>query len=248
MGLLMAWAQTHRGLLVVFDSAQTSQSMRHKELVELLRQKRAEGLFAGTGLEQYFQIYDFAEAEMATSLKRLGVSRNGTYLCLTQLDAKDRPVKVTWRVGYTTAADALAGLVGQLGLAAIASPTPSASPTPEKSPERLSVGTDLPAGSMLESPNQRFRFAVQTDGNCVLYRVEDGKLIPIWGTETKGSGARLTLDNRGRIRVLSGAGQVLWSSPEHRNADYQLQIQDDGNLVIYRREGNNGIPVWSPPR
>lgn len=244
----MVWAQSHRGLLVVFDSAQSSQSMRHKELVELLRQKRAEGLFAGTGLEQYFQIYDFAEKEMATSLKRLGVSRNGTYLCLTQLDAKDRPVKVTWRLGYTTAADALAGLTGQLGLAAVASTTPSPSATPEKAPDKLVIGTDLPAGAMLESPNQKFRFAVQTDGNCVLYRVDGGNLTPLWGTETHGSSVKLSLDNRGRMRVVSAGAQVLWSSPEHRNADYQLQIQDDGNLVIYRREGGNGIPVWSPQR
>lgn len=251
-GLLGAWAQSHRGLLVVFDSAQSSQSLRHKELVDLLRQKRAEGLFAGTGLEQYFQIYDFAENEMATSLKRLGISRNGTYLCLTQLDAKDRPIKVTWRLGYTKAADAMAGLTGQLGLAAdtrpTPTPTPTPSPTPEKAPERLVIGTDLAAGSMLESPSQRFRFAVQTDGNCVLYRVEGGNLSPLWGTETKGGGVRLNLDNRGRMRVLSAQGQAIWSSPEHRAGEYQLQIQDDGNLVIYRREGTNGIPVWSPQR
>lgn len=246
LGLLTAWAQSHRGLLVVFDSAQTAQSVRHKELVELLRQKRAEGHFAGTGLEQYFQIYDFAEAKMAASLKKMGIARNGTYLCLTQLDAKDRPVKVSWRLAYASAPDALTALDDQLGLVASAPPTASATPT--QAPERLLIGSDLPAGSMLESPNQRYRFAVQTDGNCVLYRVEGASVSPLWGTQTRGGGVRLRLDSRGRMMVVSVSGESLWSSPEHSPGDYQLQIQDDGNLVIYRRQGNNGSPVWSPPR
>lgn len=246
IGLMAAWAQSHRGLLVVFDSAQTGQSVRHKLLVELLRQKRAEGHFAGTGLEQYFQIYDFAEAKMATSLKRMGVARNGTYLCLTQLDGQDRPVKVLWRVPYAAAPDALAALDGQLGLVSTPQPTPS--PTPTQSPERLLIGSDLAVGAMLESPSQRFRLAVQSDGNCVFYRVDGAKLTPLWGTETRGVGVRLRLDSRGRMLVLSSNGETLWSSPEHGQGEYQLQIQDDGNLVIYRRQGDNGNPVWSPPR
>lgn len=244
---LAAFAQNHRGLLVVFDSAQTSQSVRHKLLVELLRQKRAEGHFAATGLEQYFQIYDFGEAQMAASLKRMGIARNGTYLCLTQLDGKDRPVKVSWRIAYRSAPDALTALDSQLGLSSnVVDPSPTPSPASTQSPERLLMGNDLSAGAMLESPNQRYRLAVQTDGNCVFYRVDGSNLVPIWGTETHGGSVRLSLDGRGCLRVLSARGEALWSSPEQPAGEYQLQVQDDGNLVIYRRQGNNGIPVWSP--
>ena len=217
--------------------------------MELLRHKRAEGHFAGTGLEQYFQIYDFSESQMAASLKRLGIARNGTYLCLTQLDAQARPVKISWRIPYASASDALAALDSQLGLNFLAvTPSSTPSPGPTKAPERLSSGSELPAGSMVESPSAHFRFAVQTDGNCVFYRVDGGNLRPLWGTETSGSGVRLSLDNRGRMRVLSSSGEAIWTSPEHRAGEYQLQIQDDGNLVIYRREGSTGIPVWSLPR
>lgn len=143
--------------------------------MELLRHKRAEGHFAGTGLEQYFQIYDFSESQMAASLKRLGIARNGTYLCLTQLDAQARPVKISWRIPYASASDALAALDSQLGLNFLAvTPSSTPSPGPTKAPERLSSGSELPAGSMVESPSAHFRFAVQTDGNCVFYRVDGG--------------------------------------------------------------------------
>ena len=244
VGLLVAWAQSHRGLLVVFDSRQTSHLSRHKEVIELLRQKRAEGHFAGTGLDQYFQIYNFAEPEMAASLKRMGISQKGTYLCLTQLDAKNRPVKVSWRQAYSNPAEALAALDQQLGLTLTQTPEASPSP-PSQSPDKLNAGSELAAGSMLESPTRNYRFAMQTDGNCVLYRVDGDKLVPVWGTESHGLGGRLTLDNRGRLRVLSSSGETLWASPEHSAGEYQLQIQDDGNLVLYRRQDGNGVPVWS---
>lgn len=243
--MLVAWAQSQRGLLTVFDSAQSSQSLAHKDLVELLRQKRAEGHFAGTGLDPRFQIYDFAEPQMAASLKRLGLARNGTYLCLTRLDGKGRPAKITWGFRYSSADEALAALDGQLGLASgpVDTPTPSPSPTAAQAPDQLNSGSELPNCGMLESHSRRYRFVVQVDGNCVVYRVDGSSPVPIWATQTHGVGVRVGLDSRGRFRVLQGPAEI-WSTPENENGFYQLQMQDDGNLVIYRRSGSNGVPVW----
>lgn len=245
VGLLAAWAQSNRGLLAVFDSAQSSQSIAHKELVELLRQKRAEGHFAGTGLESHFQIYDFAEPQMAASLKRMGISRNRTYLCLTQLDGQDRPVKVLWGLNYSSPEQALAALDGQLGLNSGQTPLPS--PTPAPVSDQLSSDGELPNGGYLESQSRRYRFVVQPDGNCVLYRADGSNLSPIWATQTHGSGVRVGLDGRGKFRVMLG-NQEIWSTRELESGFYQLQVQDDGNLVLYRRQGNGGVPVWSASR
>ena len=245
VGLLAAWAQSNRGLLAVFDSAQSSQSIAHKELVELLRQKRAEGHFAGTGLESHFQIYDFAEPQMAASLKRMGISRSRTYLCLTQLDGQDRPVKVLWGLNYSSPEQALAALDGQLGLNSGQTPLPS--PTPAPASDQLSSDGELPTGGYLESQSRHYRFVVQPDGNCVLYRVDGSNLFPVWATQTHGSGVRVGLDGRGKFRVIQG-NQEIWSTRELESGFYQLQVQDDGNLVLYRRQGNGGVPVWSASR
>jgi hypothetical protein len=247
VGLLAAWAQSNRGLLVVFDSAQNSQSIAHKELVELLRQKRAEGHFAGTGLESHFQIYDFAEPQMAATLKRMGISRNRTYLCLTQLDRQDRPVKVLWGLNYTSPEQALAALDGQLGLSSGDTPSPTPSPTTTPVSDQLSSGGELPNGGYLESHSGHYRFVVQADGNCVLYRVDGPNLAPLWATQTHGNGVLVSLDGHGKFRVMQG-NQEIWSTRELESGFYQLQVQDDGNFVMYRCQGNASVPVWSVSR
>ncbi|MFN8607633.1 MAG: hypothetical protein U0931_08885 [Vulcanimicrobiota bacterium] len=245
VGLMAAWAQSHRGLLTVFDSGQTRQTSLHRDMVELLRQKRAEGHFAGTGLEQAFQIYDFAEPQMAASLKRLGLSRSGNYLCLTQLDGKGRPIKVLWRLSYSSAGEALAALDGELGLTpAQPDVSPSPPPTPAAVQDLINSGCELPNGGVLESRSGRYRFVVQTDGNCVVYRMDGSGLVPVWATQTHGGGVRVGLDSRGKMRVLQGVSEI-WSTPAYDEGFYQLQIQDDGNLVIYRRSGNAAMPVWA---
>lgn len=244
MGLLVAWAQSQPGLLTVFDSAQSGQSLAHRDLVALLRQKRAEGHFAGTGLDLRFQIYDFAEPKMAASLKHLGISGSGTYLCLTHLDAQGRPAKVVWTYRYSTAPEALSALDGQLGLSS--GPLDSGSPTPAlpaPALDHLNSGEDLPTAGILESHSRRYRFVVQVDGNCVVYRMDGASGVAVWATQTHGGGVRVNLDSRGRFSVLQGSSE-LWSTPENQEGFYQLQIQDDGNLVVYRRSSTGGVAVW----
>ena len=117
--LTLAWAAPRTGILVVFDSTQSSSPQLHKSLVELLKQKRAEGHFAGAGVDQSFSVYNLAEPEQANYLKSLGVGRTSKpFISLTQLDPTGkRPVKVTWRYVYASPDEALQALDQQLGLA-----------------------------------------------------------------------------------------------------------------------------------
>ena len=65
------------------------------------------------------------------------------------------------------------------------------------------------------SQNRVYRLVFQTDGNLVLYKFDFNtkKEHPIWSSDSYGKGAAV------------------------------FKFQQDGNLVIYKKEGN---PLWSP--
>lgn len=111
--------------------------------------------------------------------------------------------------------------------------------------DRLASSESLSAGGTLTSANRAYRFELQHDGNCVIYRMPEHR--PTWATGTLiESGARLELSPRGRLSlVASGLGTRWESGPEGPPAEYYLQMQDDGNLVIYRRVEDTFYPHWS---
>lgn len=109
------------GLLLIFNSNQKSSLQLHRGLVELLKQKRAEGHFAGTGISTNFFAYNAAEPDHAASLKKMGVGKvDKPMISLTELDAEGRvPTKLTWRSPYESSEQALELVNKQLGLAPI---------------------------------------------------------------------------------------------------------------------------------
>lgn len=102
---------------MVWDSRKGEVATRHKGLVQLLKEKRAEGHFAGLPLDQRINVYDAALPAHAASLKLLGLSSQGLpMLCLTEIDTRGIPRKVLWKTTYGGADAAMAALDGKLGI------------------------------------------------------------------------------------------------------------------------------------
>ncbi|MBT9585341.1 hypothetical protein IV102_18505 [bacterium] len=113
--------------------------------------------------------------------------------------------------------------------------------------DRVLAGIPMPSGAVLESPNRQYRFVIQVDGNCVISSREGQ---PLWGTATQLPGCRLLLGSRGRLMLVSASGESRWETGQDGPAgEYHLQMQDDGNLVIYRRIGRDQFTAhWASQR
>nr|WP_294780959.1 hypothetical protein [uncultured Flavobacterium sp.] len=108
---------------------------------------------------------------------------------------------------------------------------------------KLYVGETLIGGESLLSNNKRYQFAMQADGNLVVYDLISGGKRVEWTTNTYGSayqGSTITMQPDGNL-VLYKNGKALWSSRTDMNPGADLIMQDDGNLVIYL----NGKALWS---
>lgn len=126
-------------------------------------------------------------------------------------------------------------------------PTPSTSspPVQSASTDRIQAGQSLGTGSQLNSPNRLYQLVLQDDGNCVLYRLSSAPQ-PLWDTRSRGQGCRLSLNSEGQLQLSDSSGKALWQAgSSHGAGDYYLQLQDDGNLVLYRRQGQVVTPDWA---
>ncbi|MCB5178760.1 hypothetical protein [Streptomyces antimicrobicus] len=87
---------------------------------------------------------------------------------------------------------------------------------------------------------------LQQDNNLVMYRKSDGKAI--WHSGTYGGSQRVTLQmlyaDRGDLTIrnasLNNTGAVRWRTSTGGNADAWALLQDDGNFVVYKRDGGPG--------
>ncbi len=86
-------------------------------------------------------------------------------------------------------------------------------------------------GSDLFSPNTKYRALLQPDGNFVVYDINKGNPINEWAA-VWASGTYL---KRYRLRSRNKDYEVGLTKPT-------LVVQDDGNVVIYSRDGT---PVWA---
>lgn len=104
----------------------------------------------------------------------------------------------------------------------------------------------MTAGQKIESPNQAYRFTMQSDGNAVVYNNASGKAC--WSTQTNGRpGSYIYMQPDGNLVVYPagvgmGGSPYWYASGTWGNNYAYLQMQNDGNLVIY---GNGGAAVWA---
>jgi hypothetical protein len=151
----------------------------------------------------------------------------------------------TWETRYS--GDAIYWVLHHvMGVQPPSAPPPAPPPGPEPPPAPPTGGGVLgPYESLYSdqsrtSPNGRFMFYYQGDGNLVAYR--DG-VFPFWSTGTDGtSTGSVTMQGDGNLVVLDADGNCMWSSNTWGNEGAFLNVQDDGNLVIYRADG---VPIWA---
>ncbi|GAA5163958.1 tyrosinase family protein [Ornithinimicrobium tianjinense] len=106
------------------------------------------------------------------------------------------------------------------------------------SPDMLAGETLVPGGS-ISSPNGRYRFVYQADGNLVLY----GPTGARWASNTNGRPVGSTvMQGDGNLVIYAPKDRPVWATATDRNPGARLVVQDDGNVVIYR---TNGTPAWA---
>lgn len=108
-------------------------------------------------------------------------------------------------------------------------------------PSSLTANQALTVGQSIVSPNGRFDLILQGDGNLVLY---GPGAAPLWSSNTHGQYAvqEVIMQGDGNLVMYDNSGHALWNSGSARpNAIAPfVQIQDDGNLVIYNTQS-----LWS---
>ena len=123
------------------------------------------------------------------------------------------------------------------------------------SPSAMAVGSNLVSGGCLESTNDQYQLIMQPDGNLVLYYQQGSNGYVIWASNTSGNpGAHAYLQTNGPLYVYSTSGAALFNTPGVSGGAAQafLDMQNDGNLVLYANNvaSGNGIyavpyPAWS---
>jgi hypothetical protein len=109
----------------------------------------------------------------------------------------------------------------------------------------------LNPGDILFSATRAFQLIFQTDGNLVLYVIDDATLPQditqgqytkaLWQTATNGHGAvQCIMQADGNLVVYQGNGNAIWNSKTSGNPGAFLRCQDDGNLVLYL----GGTALW----
>jgi hypothetical protein len=146
-------------------------------------------------------------------------------------------------ISMKTLAALSAALVAPVSLTAHAGTLPY-----PRSSSQLAQGSSLAAGQNITSKNGRYRLAMQTDGNVVVYDAPTSR--PLWDSRTAGSGgsslhhclryngdmapytAELCVDSSTRT-VWQTSNQLGKVYPENfYTFTTVLDMQDDGNLVL----------------
>lgn len=98
----------------------------------------------------------------------------------------------------------------------------------------LFPGKCLHPGESIQSDNKLHTLTVQADGNVILYNRNSH---PLWKTNTAGSFTPrdLRMQADGNLVLYSTDGKARWASHTSQHPGAFLNIQDDGNLVIYRK-------------
>ncbi|MCQ4044856.1 hypothetical protein ACFOSC_17465 [Streptantibioticus rubrisoli] len=98
---------------------------------------------------------------------------------------------------------------------------------------------------------KRTFLVMQRDGNLVMYRKRDGKVI--WSSGTHGHpGAYADMQSDGNLVIYRpgggpSTGGALWSTGTRGHSGAYAIMQDDGNLAIYKRGGgpSTGGALWA---
>ncbi len=96
-------------------------------------------------------------------------------------------------------------------------------------PNVLMMNDYLFPGQQLTS-SCRYRFAMQTDGNLVLY---DHNGVAHWASNTVGTGKYAVMQPDGNFVIYNTNGVPVWASGTQQWGSSSLRLQNDRNAVIY---------------
>jgi len=119
-------------------------------------------------------------------------------------------------------------------------------PTPD--PFKRARGT-LIVGDNLFSATRLFMLTMQSDGNLVLYALDNDTLaadatrgkytVALWESGTNGlGGTHCDMQDDGNCVVKNSANEPLWCSGTQNHPGTFLRCQDDGNIVFYAPGGS----------
>ncbi|CAF1508829.1 unnamed protein product [Adineta ricciae] len=116
-------------------------------------------------------------------------------------------------------------------------------------PSVLKEGQRLNMTQQLRAPDGNYFLAMQSDGNLVLYKHSSfDSLQAIWASGTNGHGVSpyyAILQFDGNFVVYDGNQDKIWETGTKETQLYTfLQMQDDGNLVLYKGHTTNA-PIWA---
>jgi hypothetical protein len=110
-------------------------------------------------------------------------------------------------------------------------------------PSTLRQGDTLPVGSWLYSPNKRYAFVFQHDGNIVTYDRSDGNVW--WTASINGrGGASLQMQSDGNLVVDHSNGSNVWQSNTHQTSGGPFTFSIDDNAYIHIKNAA-GKSIWS---
>ena len=107
-----------------------------------------------------------------------------------------------------------------------------------RTPDTLSPGGRLLPGQSLFSSDSGYRLVYQADGNLVLYDAEGSAT---WWTGTDGNAGQAVMQTDGNLVVYDSAGAAQWASGTSGNAGARLVLLNNGDVAIYRSDGQ---AVW----
>lgn len=151
-------------------------------------------------------------------------------------------------VGWTLCAAALI-LAGSTHVALAAEPATTAAAEGESADEpanTLKPGESLREGESIRSANGTFEFALQNDGNLVMYVTAGSRDTAVWDTRSMGRRQRrLIMQHDGNLVLYELRGsrsRALWHSRTHGSPGAFLTLRDDGVLAV---ESSQGRVLWS---
>lgn len=99
----------------------------------------------------------------------------------------------------------------------------------------------LRRGMAVRSADGRYLFAMQTDGNLVLYGPSGRALwATSWRTSAWQQQEFVIFQSDGNL-VTYGSGRAIWASNTAGRGGNHFEVQSDGNLVVYA----NSTPLWA---
>jgi hypothetical protein len=120
-------------------------------------------------------------------------------------------------------------------------PTSTATPAPA-GVVRLAANQELKATEQLLAANGKTRLVMQSDGNLVLYRVDNGGVLWASGTYGKPMTHVLMQPDGNFVGYNNTTTVAYWSSGTYGHSGASLVLRDDGNLLVVDQ---SGAQLWA---